>query len=305
VGVPEVQAWLNASTTPPSTEIGPQGWLFPQGGWVSPKALVEALLRHPGISIRTVSVERLVRSNDPARWTLTFKDSDPESFDLVVLANGTGLGPLLSQSGLPCPELAPVRGQLSWVTELPPGSTAPRALTGLGYAAPCPEGGLSFGATAQLNDPDPALRLADHQFNVQRLRQLTGIDLPAHTPWQGRVGWRVQSKDKLPLLGTLPDLEAWAAGGRRDQARLIPRLEGLYLCGALGSRGLAWAPLAADQITAWISGEPPLLENDLLEGLDPTRFWVRQARKSQAVSTALSGDQGDQGTSSEPREPSD
>jgi tRNA 5-methylaminomethyl-2-thiouridine biosynthesis bifunctional protein len=46
----------------------------------------------------------------------------------------------------------------------------------------------------------------------------------------------------------------------------------------LGSRGLIWAPLAAQMLCAWVEATPAPLEADLVDALDPARWLVRQAR---------------------------
>jgi tRNA 5-methylaminomethyl-2-thiouridine biosynthesis bifunctional protein len=198
--------------------------------------------------------------------------------DIVIVALGQALPEWLAQQQIPFPELSIWRGQLSWLRS-PPTTLQPKALIGTGYTAPHPEGGLCFGATSQPEDLDPTVRTIDHLFNLERLQSLTGWDLKDRVAdLAGRVGWRLQSRDKLPLVGAWPDLPAWTATGQRNQLRHMPRLPGLYVCGALGSRGLAWAPLAGELIASLIEGTPLPLENDLVEALDPGRFWSREAR---------------------------
>ena len=59
----------------------------------------------------------------------------------------------------------------------------------------------------------------------------------------------------------------------------LPRQAGLYGCYALASRGLTLAPLLAELIAAQIEGEPPPLERDLVEAVDPARFLLRALRR--------------------------
>ena len=131
-------------------------------------------------------------------------------------------------------------------------------------------------------DEEPAPREADHAHNLQRLSLLTGQPLPAGLPPpEGRVGWRVQTPDRLPLVGAVPlAAEAITAGSRIDQARLLSRRPGLFVLGALGSRGIGWSPLAAQVLAAWIDGAPLPLESDLLDAIDPARVQVRDARRA-------------------------
>ncbi len=51
------------------------------------------------------------------------------------------------------------------------------------------------------------------------------------------------------------------------------------MIGALGSRGLCSAPLAAELLASQIVGEPLPLDKDTLAALHPHRFWVRKLLK--------------------------
>jgi tRNA 5-methylaminomethyl-2-thiouridine biosynthesis bifunctional protein len=156
-------------------------------------------------------------------------------------------------------------------------------LAGSGYALTLPnsEGsarsGLLCGASVADGDEEAAIRPADHAHNLLRLAQLTGVALPAGLPIpEGRVGWRLNTPDRLPLVGAVPlRFESLPPGARLDQARMLPRQPGLFVLGALGSRGISWAPLAAQVLAAWIDGAPLPLESDLLDTIDPARFLVR------------------------------
>jgi len=94
-------------------------------------------------------------------------------------------------------------------------------------------------------------------------------------PLAGRVGWRLATPDRLPLVGGLP---VPGHVGRIDQARFIPRQPGLAVCTALGSRGIGWAALCAQVLAAQVSGAPCPLEASLLDAIDPARFLVRAGR---------------------------
>ena len=121
---------------------------------------------------------------------------------------------------------------------------------------------------------------ADHRANFARLARLCGLQPPPDPArWQGRVGWRVQTADKLPLAGPMPAMTAPPEDGaprRRD----MPREPRLYLLLALGARGLTLAPLLADLVAAQVAGSPWPLETRLAQAVDPARFHLRQVRRS-------------------------
>ena len=131
-------------------------------------------------------------------------------------------------------------------------------------------------------DDDAQLRDADHRHNLAALRRLTGWAAEVSPGGlQGRVGWRLQSADRLPLLGPVPAAvgEAPDTGRHRlDTPRHVPRQPGLYVLTALGSRGITQAALAGEVLAAWLGGDPVPAPASLLDALDPARFAARAAR---------------------------
>jgi len=79
----------------------------------------------------------------------------------------------------------------------------------------------------------------------------------------------------VPDLGAEPS-PAW------DQPRKVPRSPGLYLCTALGSRGITWSALCARVLASAIAGTPAPMETSLLDAVDPARFVARGMRRSAA-----------------------
>jgi len=254
---------------------------FLQGGWVDPSGVVRHALASTGVRFQggaQVGALRPPTDGDPCWSVLDKAGAELARAPLVVLAAGAGL-PLLARPGAACmPSLGPLevtRGQINWFHAQ---ATLTRPITGHGYAVRLPDGRLLFGASLRPDDPQTQLLEEDERWNLGRLRELTGLEPAADAPLGGRVSWRLQTPDRLPLIGPIPrtDLQQ---GSRQDQARLIARQSGLYMIGALGSRGLIWAPLAAQMLCAWVESTPMPLESDLLDALDPARWLVRQARR--------------------------
>jgi tRNA 5-methylaminomethyl-2-thiouridine biosynthesis bifunctional protein len=144
------------------------------------------------------------------------------------------------------------------------------------YLIGLPGGGLLFGATQQPDDEDADVRHADHAVNLAGAAGLVGgRPLLRHGALpEGRVGWRMVTRDRLPMAGQAPDLQA-PLPARRDAPRLVPRRDGLFLLCALGSRGLTSAGLAARLVAAQATGAPWPVEADLADALDPARFALR------------------------------
>ena len=257
------------------------GWWFPEGGWVRPGELVAAQLAaaraNDNLNLHTgATVRALERKGD--NWlALSEGGSVIASAPVVVLANADDAARLAAM-GAP---LKRVRGQLT----LLPGervSAVRVVLAGAGHLAPAADGTAVAGATYDFDDEDTEPREAGHAGNLARLEKLlpgaaAGLD-PATLG--GSVGFRCVSSDRLPLIGALLETAALARG--LPAPRHLPRAPGLYGLVALGSRGLTWAALGAEQVAAMIEGEPPPLEGALLDAVDPGRFALRRLRRGKA-----------------------
>jgi tRNA 5-methylaminomethyl-2-thiouridine biosynthesis bifunctional protein len=272
-----VQAGALAGVTLP----GP-AWFYPGGGWLAPAALVTHLLHAEGLRfVGDVDVAAVQAAGGLWR-ALDRSGACVAAAPVLVLAQGAGSAALLSPLGLNLP-LQRVRGQLSaWSG---PATALALPVAGEGYAVPLGAWGeqgsvLSCGATSDIDDDEPGLRMADHRRNFERLQRLTGLTPPPDTArWTGRVGWRLQADDRQPVAGALP-LAQPPAHARRDQARLWPRHPGLYICTALGGRGITLAPLLGQLVAAQISGSPLPLAQSLVDAVDPARWLVRAARRA-------------------------
>jgi tRNA 5-methylaminomethyl-2-thiouridine biosynthesis bifunctional protein len=174
-----------------------------------------------------------------------------------------------------------VRGQIS---TLPAAALALPLIpvAGAGYLLPELGGGRAmFGATAQRGDDDASVRADDHRANLEQLAQLVGHPIDADpAAMLGRTAWRWSAVDRLPLIGAVPDPDAPAL--RLDQPRFVPRVPGLFVFTALGSRGITWSALGAQLLASWISGAPAPVEASLIDAVDPARFVSRRARRSTA-----------------------
>ena len=264
-------------------------WWHHAGGWVRPAWLCERWREAAGDACRFIGGGTVTQLRRGAHgWDLLDAAGATEaSAPVVVLANAWGSKALLETLGMPaaaCP-MTRVRGQISLI-EPGLGLALPevrRPVVGSGYLLPRVDGRVVFGATAQADDPDPSVRDDDHRQNLARLAQLGPsladlARLPADR-LQGRTGFRCVSRDRLPLVGAVP--QAWVGGpdGDWDQPRFVPRAPGLYLCAALGSRGITMAPLAAELLAATITGAPLPLPSDLVDAVDPARFVARATRR--------------------------
>ena len=161
------------------------------------------------------------------------------------------------------------------VTRFAEGLSHPRTMLTL------PNGDVLCGATSSEQDACGDLRTEDHLYNLQRMNRLLGwCAAPAPASLGGRVGWRFQASDRLPIVGPVEAFTDAARSSGATRLRELPAEPGLFAATALGSRGITWAPLVGAVIAHWIAGEPPPLPTSLLQAIDPRRFALRRSRKS-------------------------
>ncbi len=268
-------------------------WFYPGGGWVSPPALVRLWLNTPGVSLQTGAEVARIQPREGGGWlALDASGQTLASADVLVLANAHNLAPLLAEhTDAASWPLSRSRGQVSWwpqagaqAAQLPRPALPLASGSYLIGLPPELGGGVLCGATQQPEDADPTVREADHRYNLARLAELTGQPLDAAAALaaqpQGKVGWRLMCDDRLPLLGPVPQPWAALAGVKRlEQPRQVPRIAGLYVLSALGSRGLTLAPLLGEALAAWVCGAPQPLPASLLDAVDVARFTARRVRQ--------------------------
>ncbi len=256
-------------------DLADGGWLFPGGGALPPRDWVLRLLE--GLPLQTNIQVAAVRPLPEGRWQLLdAQGAVLAETALLVLAAGQHLPALLAPLDAELAAwLQPQRGQLSWWNTALDGPRLPLAAGG--YVLQAPQGPpLVAGASAELNDNDSSLRETDQAHNRRVAERLLGRALPP--PDGGRVGWRLLAPDKLPLVGGLID-RSQASPHRSTQVAAWARRPGLLVCGAMASRGIGWAALAADLIVAQALGWPMPVPRSLQDALDPARLQVRRLRK--------------------------
>lgn len=271
---------------------GHAGVRYPLGGWLCPADLTRAAIKEAQTSgllqveygARVVSV-----SEQSDGWQVMGHDGRHWQAPNLVVAAGHQLPTLLPFAELP---LYPVRGQVSHIPTSPALGQLKTVLCYDGYLTPAHNAHHCIGASYGRNQTSLEFRTDEQVQNRTRLQAC----LPGQ-PWpdeidvggnEARVGVRCASRDHLPVVGPVTRLQGLAdhyAGlhGDRQDASPLPLYPGLYVLGALGSRGLCSAPLCGELLASEICGDPLPLAADLLEALHPARYWVRKLLKGKSL----------------------
>jgi len=286
-GVDQAQAQQLAGVDMPSGGI-----FYPQGGWLSPSQLTSNLLEYAqtlGLRVHWLHRVTQLEPRDDS-WTLQFSDQPAVQHAQVVLANGHALLEIDQSKDLP---VYAVAGQVSHVPSTPLLGSLKTVLCYDGYLTPVSPtfNTHCVGASYHRGDTATAFRLDDQQENRQRL-----IDCLPDAEWplqvdisenEARNGVRCATRDHLPMSGSAPNYEATLAQYadlpeqrvRCENIAEAPTYRGLFVLGALGSRGLCSAPLAAEVLAAQMSGEPQPLDTTTLSAMNPNRYWIRKLLK--------------------------
>jgi tRNA 5-methylaminomethyl-2-thiouridine biosynthesis bifunctional protein len=264
------------------------GFWHPGSGWLHPPAVCRALLDAPGVDLRE-HCGPLTLVREDGRWQARTKREVIAQAPCAIVATGVATAAMPGLEWLP---LQAIRGQTTLLPATDALSRLRAALCHEGYVTPARTGTHCVGATFDPGDMEPSLRKADHRLNLERLgRAVPGWqdELAALDPQciEGRVGWRCASPDYLPMVGPVPDREAFLedfAALRRNAKTVITGrgryLPGLYLNTAHGSRGLTSTPLAAELLASLVCCEPPPVCRELSRALAPARFIIRDLSRN-------------------------
>jgi len=195
---------------------------------------------------------------------LSYADGGQDLFDAAVIATGAGTALHPDQ-----PRPLHVGGQLTRI-RTPLHTVGQMALTGRGYCLPAYEGQHWLGATYRHDSADSGVHDAD---NIENLRQLRWVDPALETAEEVAVsgawyGTRAVFRDRLPAVGEVAPAPAVDALGGAPPTG-TPRI---FIHLGLGSRGVLYAPLAAQLLADRIFGLPEVLPGPLSYLLSPLRF---------------------------------
>lgn len=269
---PAYAQWFDAAAASRFGQLAPHGaWLFSHAGWIRPASAIAAMLAACGPALTShFDAGAVTLAQDADGWrAIDASGRHIASAATVIIASGGGA--IAQTAALP---LDRVRGQVTHLSS--------EAVPELGfvlcreaYLTPAAGGLRSAGATYD-SDMDPLLRQSSQDQNLASMRSMLADEsLALAAPLAGRVGFRAVAPDRLPMVGAVPEPH-FALGAER--LRDLPRQPGVYALLGYASRGLTWAPLAAELLAATLEGEPLPLEADLAAALDPARFLLRARR---------------------------
>ncbi|MCL1076910.1 FAD-dependent oxidoreductase [Parashewanella spongiae] len=279
--------------------IDKAGAYYPLAGWVCPAEYTRATFAKAQ-QLSDISIEfnlKITRlEHQPEGWLLHCGETSFGPFEQVVNATGSDLTQFIQTHELPASNF---RGQVSHIPTTPNLSKLNAVLCAHGYVTPMHNQHHCIGASYVKDTLDRNFVLKEHTENLEKVQQsyphqnwLEDIDI---TENNARVGVRMVTRDHFPMLGCAPDYHSLlqirdSRKTRQGKVEMAfwknidaPVFKGLYILGALGSRGLCSGPLAAETLAALLCDELPPVSYDLLTKMNPNRIWIRKLASSKPL----------------------
>lgn len=269
------------------------GLLIHKGGWLTPAELCRINLDHELIQLHANSKAENLAYNGQ-QWQVATAEKT-HCGDALILANGFGANQFPGLEFLP---LRSVRGQITYLPGTRKSEQALRhALNYEGYITPAKNGFHCVGATFHPKSTSRDFSQEDHQTNLRNLAatipelyEMLMEEDSLGKSWpltQGRVAFRCQSPDYLPMIGPVPDLAQFKLdyadlrkGFLKKAFPLGSYLPQCYVNVAHGSRGITSAFLGAEIIAGYLNNEPQPIDNQVLEAIHPARFPIRGLKRN-------------------------
>ncbi|MDP2561756.1 bifunctional tRNA (5-methylaminomethyl-2-thiouridine)(34)-methyltransferase MnmD/FAD-dependent 5-carboxymethylaminomethyl-2-thiouridine(34) oxidoreductase MnmC [Psychrobium sp. 1_MG-2023] len=281
-----------------SVNITDSGLFYPEGGWLNPRFLTQALVEKAQ-KLATVDVvfehQLLKIEQQDQQWQLSLIDKNNEqrtiASDIVILANGHHLTDFEQTNQLP---LYATAGQVSHIKQTPLTQALNTVLCYQGYMTPAFNGEHCIGASFNRDVSNHQINPHEHQQNIDKLvGDFNGQSWSQSikgAPLAGKSGVRMSVKDHLPMVGTIPQAQLTQSlyndldrGRPSHQYPLAPHYPNLFMLGGLGSRGLCSSPLLAEILTSQLCHEPLPLSQRLVDQLNPNRYWIKQLKQGKSL----------------------
>ncbi|MFA3789760.1 bifunctional tRNA (5-methylaminomethyl-2-thiouridine)(34)-methyltransferase MnmD/FAD-dependent 5-carboxymethylaminomethyl-2-thiouridine(34) oxidoreductase MnmC [Aliiglaciecola sp. SL4] len=265
-----------------------EGLFIPQGGWLNPPDLVDAMIRcaqEQGNCELLLDAEVTGLSKSGEHWRVELPDkyaSHTKQFDALVIATGSDISQFSYCNAIP---FQMVRGQVEAIPTQTPLDKLQTVLCHKGYMTPAMNGFHALGSTYVKQDTNQEYRSIEQSTNLQMHRKAL-----AKTSWAedlygqetGRAAIRCSLPDHIPAVGAAFDADEQSQQFK-DLYKALPiehyadaqDLEGLYVFAGLGSRGLTTAPLLSELLASQINNEPLPMAKQLLDALNPNRFLIK------------------------------
>ena len=261
---------------------------FPEAGWAIPPKICTAIARAAVDRIEQVFAEvgDLARENNC--WVAKDKNGEVvASADIAIIAAGDEINTLGVTSWLP---VFSARGQVTRVPANENSRDFTSAVSFDGYVTPVHNGEHITGASYSTGDNDKNLNAQHQRENIDRLNHYIPDLFMQPDRLEGRVGFRAVSEDRVPIVGAVPDRDAFLRlymdlhhGRTSVYYEKGEYLQGLYVSAAHGSRGMCSCFLSAEIVACMVEGELLPVSKGVSDYINPARFIIRQLKRNRPI----------------------
>ena len=276
-------------------ELKENALFFPECGFLNPQELCKQRLDHPLIEFIPVSIISVLNQGSHLKLARSDGQVD-ETISQIVYALGADLKlpeNKMIHASLEALPIRPIRGQIILVKPTPQSESLDALLVNEGYASPlAPEitghGFHLLGATYQAKNIEANQEQIDTEKLLEEAKEkwLEFSKLETKDVVSTKVGFRLSTPDKLPMIGPLCDArtleKSYGHALKGSRVENLPPLTGLpreWMILGLGSRGITFSSLGAEILASMMLGFPLPIELDLLEHLHSARFLIRNLKK--------------------------
>ncbi|EKR19186.1 bifunctional tRNA (5-methylaminomethyl-2-thiouridine)(34)-methyltransferase MnmD/FAD-dependent 5-carboxymethylaminomethyl-2-thiouridine(34) oxidoreductase MnmC [Leptospira interrogans] len=265
------------------------GVFFRNGFWTRPESIAKKCAEQPGVEFIKGTASRI--EQDGTSWKLLIQESGHEIVaNSIIFCNSHSIGKLIAslfEGEEPFP-IRKVRGQLISLKETEKSSRISNILCAEHYLTPSVLGEHILGSTFDEFDLNPLPQKKDTDRLLEFVQnKYPSLNFDSSCVLIEKVGLRAQTPDRLPILGPVFDprefrkiyKEIDLPKNRNKKFPNLKTIQGLYVFGGLGSRGILSSFLGSEIMASLILGEPVPVESSVLEYLHPARFLYRKVRK--------------------------
>lgn len=256
---------------------------YTSAGVVLPAILCDVLRAECGGDLNIVNAEVTNIKYDGKKWQCSYGSESIHEDEILIVANGTDINGL----GLPLNfPVEKIRGQVAILEEGDASYQIKKTQNADVHITPAINGKHYLGATYNRGNVDPCIEPEDNRALLDSLNKLYPEMFGEDDCCDAWVGFRTVSKDRIPLVGAVPDVlfydEEYADICHGNNVRTyLPAsyLNGLYISAAHGSRGFTSSFISAEVIASLIEGSPMPVSKKVLDYLSPSRFVVNDLKR--------------------------
>jgi len=256
---------------------------YASAGVVLPAVLCDVLKNECGEKLTVVEAEVDNINYEGNTWQCLHRFRVINESEVLIIANGTKVNDLLKASRLP---VEIIRGQVVTLDATAASCRIQKTLNADVHITPAINGKHYLGATYVKGCIRNDVCQQDNRELIESLDKVYPGVFKASDYQDAWVGFRTVSKDRVPVVGAMPD-EAFfknnyadiCHGNTRKTYPAAHYLPGLYISAAHGSRGFTSSFISAEIVLAQLEGSPLPVSKQVQDYLSPSRFIVNDLKR--------------------------